>query len=149
MNKQKANEQSQINPFNSYGAGAEAKIRLDEGNSKSRQDPARKIPIPEARMRLQETSQFSTSLEANMTRPTNIIRERSPRVTPFGSPKRQNNPSNSISNNIANQRAKNPFEDDEGYDDTKNPFAEDEKDNADTDKSNPFEEYDNNLNPFA
>lgn len=98
-------------------------------------------------MRLQEANKFSTSLEANITRPTNL-RERSPnKVTPFGSPKKQ---SNAISNNIVNQRAKNPFDDDDdGYDDSKNPFAEDENDGADTDKANPFEEYDNNLNPFA
>lgn len=148
-NRSKQQDQSQANPFNSYGAGAEAKIRIDEGNTtKNRVDPARKIPIPEARMRLQETSKFSTSLEANITRPTNL-RDRSPKVTPFGSPKKQ---SNSIANNIANQqRAKNPFEDDadDGYDDAKNPFAEDEKDSGDADKINRLEEYDNNLNPFA
>ncbi len=138
---------SQINPFDSYGAGAEAKIRIDEGNTaRSRQDPARKIPIPEARMRLQETNKFSSSLEANITRPTNL-RERSPRVTPFGSPKKST--SNSIAQSIANQRAKNPFDEDDGYDDAKNPFAEDDTDAADADKNNPFEEYDNNLNPFA
>lgn len=144
MNKPKPQNQSQINPFNSYGAGAEAKIRMDEGNTaKSRLDTARKIPIPEARMRLQEVNRFSTSLEANITRPPNP-RERSPKVTPFGSPMKQNN---SISSNITNQRAKNPFDDDEGYDDAKNPFADDDKDGAD--KANPLEEYDNNLNPFA
>lgn len=97
-------------------------------------------------MRLQEANKFSTSLEANITRPTNL-RDRSPKVTPFGSPMKQ---SNSISSNIINQRAKNPFDDDDGYDDAKNPFAEDEKDGGDdADKANPFEEYDNNLNPFA
>lgn len=113
---------------------------MDEGN-KSRSGPARKIPIPEARMRLQEANQFSTSLEANITRPANV-RERSPKVTP----KRQ---SNSIASNIANQRAKNPFDDDDSYDDAKNPFADDENDENDADKVKPFEEYDNNLNPFA
>lgn len=140
MNKPRSQDQSQINPFNSYGAGAEAKIRIDEG-IKSRLDPAKRIPIPEGRMRLQEANKFSSSLEANMTRPKDI-REKSP----FGSPKKQ---SNAISKNITNQKAKNPFEDDDGYDDSKNPFADDEKGEADADKNNPFGEYDNNLNPFA
>lgn len=146
VNKAKSQDQSQINPFNNYGAGAEAKIRIDEGNtSQNRLDPAKKIPVPEGRMRLQETNKFASSLEANITRPKDI-REKSPRVTPFGSPKKQ---SNTISKNITNQKVKNPFEDDDGYDDSKNPFADDEKDATETDKNNPFEEYDNNLNPFA
>ncbi|KAJ6646297.1 Vacuolar protein sorting-associated protein 11 like [Pseudolycoriella hygida] len=143
---QRIKDQSQVNPFNNYGAGAEAKIRMDEGSTtKNRLDPARKIPVPEARMRFQEANRFSTSLEANITRPP-VVRDKSPRVTPFGSPKKQ---SNSISKNIVNQRAKNPFEDGDGYDDSKNPFAEDEKDGADAEQGNPFGEYDDNLNPFA
>lgn len=119
---------------------------MDEGKTnKNRQDPARKIPIPEARMRLQETSKFSTSLEANITRPA-IVREKSP-MDRRVSPKR---PAGTISNNLANQRAKNPFDDDDGYDEAKNPFAEDGDDGTDTDrKKNQSEEYDNNLNPFA
>lgn len=135
-----------MNPFNSYGAGAEAKIRIDEGNAtKSRLDPAKRIPIPEGRMRLQEASKFSSSLEANISR-SKDLREKSPKVTPIGSPRKQ---SNAISRNITNQKARNPFEDDEGYDDSKNPFADDEKDELNADVTNPFEEYDNNLNPFA
>lgn len=119
---------------------------MDEGNtSKTRQETAKRIPIPEGRMRLQEASKFSTSLEANITRPIDR-RDKSPKVTPFGSPKRQ---SNSISKNITNHKTKNPFDDDDGYDDSKNPFADDEKDHSETEKNNPFEEYDNNLNPFA
>lgn len=83
-----------------------------------------------------------------MTRPPNM-REKSPRVTPFGSPKRP--PTNTISNSIANPRVKNPFDEDDGYDEAKNPFAEDDDETSDADKKNPFaeEEYDNNLNPFA
>lgn len=96
-------------------------------------------------MRLQEANRFSSSLEANITRPTNL-RDKSPKVTPYGSPKK---PIYSIASNLANQRPKNPFEDDDGYDEAKNPFAEDEQDAVEVDKSNPFEEYDNNLNPFA
>lgn len=52
----------------------------------------------------------------------------------------------------------NPFDDeDDGYDESKNPFADDDEtesfvtadDVKEKDANNPFDEYDNNLNPFA
>lgn len=46
----------------------------------------------------------------------------------------------------------NPFEDEDdiNYDESKNPFAAEDTDHKNTAAAgNPFEEYDNNLNPFA
>ena len=151
------------NPYNQYGAGAESKLRIAEGQniSKAEAKRLREVPIPEGRMRLQETSRYSTSLEANISRaPEHLKRDHSPRYTPNGSLRGEPAASsNAISSNLANtSKPKNPFEEgDEGaYDESKNPFADDEvpaapkKPDVDVDKgSNPFEEYDNNLNPFS
>ncbi|CAK1555893.1 unnamed protein product [Leptosia nina] len=131
-----------------YGPGAEAKLRLQEGQSKqlyvstAAKQMAPKgssvVPVPEGRMRVLEQQQYSSSLEANMTRlePVHEIkRDKVPlRISPTP-----------ISGAISNG---NPFED--TYDEAKNPFAEEEEE--DTDPTNPFAEnddYDKNLNPFA
>lgn len=90
-----------------YGLGAEARIRQMEN---ARNAPAI-IPIPEGRIRLQETNRYSSSLEANITKPSTAD-------------------SWSKTNN---------------YDESKNPFADD-----DSDDNNPFkDDYDKNLNPFS
>lgn len=179
----------QPNPFNQYGAGAESKMRLDEGNVNNNNSSSaayRAVPLSEGRMRIQEQSRYATSLEANISRGTDLMvrnqeRDRSPKyptaggsgvkattTTPTASAavvqSRGISGDGSISSNLVNRKkpstsaAKNPFddEDDTGYDESKNPFA-DETDGAklaaESDKnnkdSNPFDEYDNNLNPFA
>lgn len=86
--------------------------------------------MAEGRMRMQETSKFSSSLEANIS----FVDRRTggggaTKITPSGSPMMK----------AANKsvKAKN-------YDSAKNPFGDDDSEEAD---SKP-KEYDNNLNPF-
>ncbi|CAH4030160.1 unnamed protein product [Pieris brassicae] len=119
----------------SYGPGAEAKLRLQEGQSKqifvsntAKQIPPKGssiVPVPEGRMRVLEQQKYSSSLEAHLTRlePVHVQKDRDSPI------------SSAISNG-------NPFEE---YDETKNPFSEE------SDPTNPFEndDYDKNLNPFA
>lgn len=122
----KKSSSESIDPFTNYKA-IEGRIRQLEGKSKT----PTVIPIPEGRMRLQE-SQYSGSLEANLTRT-------SPKPVSRDLPRR---PSDMLSTNLANRGTK-----DGPYDETKNPFAED--------VNNPFkddeddDDYDKNLNPFV
>lgn len=101
------------------------------------------IPVPEGRMRLMEQQQYSSSLEANITKLEPKIHGHK---SPFASPRvvrKKEEPK--ISSAIAND-SKNPFE--ETYDESKNPFADEET----NDPTNPFgedEDYDKNLNPFS
>ncbi|XP_063625804.1 vacuolar protein sorting-associated protein 11 homolog [Cydia splendana] len=145
----------------SYGPGAEAKLRLQEGQSKqvfvpnATKQVAPKgtsvIPVPEGRMRLIEQQHYSSSLEANISRLEPRVHNPT-RTSPLASPmpNRKMEPkslgqSPKISSAISNGANKNPFE--ETYDDTKNPFADDEND-----PTNPFgedDDYDKNLNPFS
>ncbi|CAH2043358.1 unnamed protein product, partial [Iphiclides podalirius] len=139
-----------------YGPGAEAKLRLQEGQSKQVFVPnaakqmapkgSAVIPVPEGRMRLMEQHQYASSLEANMTKLEPRAHARSSPMTTRrdiqdsnGSPK--------ISSAIANGASKNPFEEDT-YDEAKNPFTDEDN----KDPTNPFAEdddYDKNLNPFS
>ncbi|XP_072944579.1 vacuolar protein sorting-associated protein 11 homolog [Epargyreus clarus] len=138
-----------------YGPGAEAKLRLQEGQSKqvfvanAAKQVAPKgtsvVPVPEGRMRLME--KYSSSLEANMVKLEPQVH--APKSSPFASPstarKNQNDKSQRISAAITND-TKNPFED-ENYDEAKNPFADESND-----ATNPFgedDDYDKNLNPFS
>ncbi|KAI5637569.1 hypothetical protein NE865_09702 [Phthorimaea operculella] len=142
-----------------YGPGAEAKLRQQEGQSKqvyvsnTTKQTAPKgsaiVPVPEGRMRLLEQQRYSSSLEANMNRlEPRIHHKHSPMASPMPSRKEGQSSlasSPKISAAITNN-SKNPFEED-AYDDGKNPFAEE----AD-DPTNPFNEdddYDKNLNPSA
>ncbi|XP_041982097.1 vacuolar protein sorting-associated protein 11 homolog [Aricia agestis] len=132
-------------PLN-YGPGAEAKLRLQEGQSKqmfmsntAKQVPPKGttvIPVPEGRMRVLEQQQYSSSLEANL-KTLEPAKSESPMVH------RKFEEKQKISAVIAND-SKNPF--DENYDESKNPFADE-----DDDSKNPFAEddYDKNLNPFS
>ncbi|XP_052751117.1 vacuolar protein sorting-associated protein 11 homolog isoform X2 [Galleria mellonella] len=147
-----------------YGPGAEAKLRLQEGQSKqvfvantAKQVPAKGttvVPIPEGRMRLLEQQRYSSSLEAHMNKFEPKVHV--PRSSPFESPKSSNKVEEAISAGTSpkisaaiNNTGKNPFE--EEYDESKNPFANDE-DEVINDPTNPFSEdndYDKNLNPFS
>ncbi|KPJ02358.1 Vacuolar protein sorting-associated protein 11-like [Papilio xuthus] len=136
-----------------YGPGAEAKLRLQEGQSKQvfvantvkQQVPkgTAVVPVPEGRMRLLEQQQYSSSLEANMQQLQPKLR-----LSPAANKKFQEpNVSPNISSAIINGANKNPFED-ETYDESKNPFSDDDV----KEPSNPFAEdddYDKNLNPFS
>lgn len=176
----------------SYGPGAEARLRLGEGqvtrtslDSRVGQGDRRNISNvgtivapSEGRMRLEESrssDQYSSSLEANLTQ---NLTESSARITPSparnsplqGSPARgspvpvrnvqplinrivtpHHSPSSrtTIPPKSRNEASKNPFDEDD-YDESKNPFADEES-------MNPFsgdyydddDDYDKNLNPFA
>lgn len=152
------------NPYDQYGVGAESKMRLGEGIESNKVYKA--MPIPEGRMRSSEASRYSSSLEANTTyaRVPITKRETSKFNTPNGSLKavsdRLSKLATTEKQNVA--QPKNPFDEgddvNDDYDESKNPFAEDEsvlkqqksKEQTEPNKVlNPFEEYDNNLNPFA
>ncbi|CAB3253139.1 unnamed protein product [Arctia plantaginis] len=150
---------------NTYGPGAEAKLRLQEGQSKqifvanTAKQVAPKgttvIPMPEGKMRLLEQQRYSSSLEANLNK-LEPVHKPSPYASPIAAKKRfEDKPRSTgvspkiqtISTAISNSSAKNPFEDDP-YDETKNPFADEA-----TDVTNPFndedDDYDKNKNPFS
>ncbi|XP_013140949.1 PREDICTED: vacuolar protein sorting-associated protein 11 homolog [Papilio polytes] len=135
-----------------YGPGAEAKLRLQEGQSKqvyvsssgkqAGAGGAALVPVAEGRMRLLEQQQYSSSLEANLQQ----LRPRRPSPAPSHT-YQDVSMSPKISSAISNGANKNPFEDDT-YDESMNPFCDEEA----KDSSNPFAEdddYDKNLNPFS
>lgn len=145
-----------------YGPGAEAKLRLQEGQSKqifvanTTKQVAPKgttvVPMAEGKMRLLEQQRYSSSLEANLNK-LEPVHKSSPYTSPISGKKKFEEKSNmavspisqNISTAISNGAGKNPFE--EEYDDSKNPFAEET-----TDPTNPFNEtddYDKNYNPFS
>lgn len=147
----------------SYGPGAEARLRLGEGQlTHSGADLPRTIPA-EGRLRLEESrrsDQYSSSLEANLTRNIESTVRTSPaRVSPIATrsyqppinktltPRHSPRTSSTPPLKPRPEPSKNPFEDDD-YDDSKNPFAEQESTNpfADDDED---DDYDKNLNPFA
>lgn len=172
-------------------------MRLDEGNVNNNSSTAgyRAVPLSEGRMRLQEQSRYASSLEANISRGTDLMahhqqqrRDRSPKYSAAGSssgtgsgqtmttaptttavklPSKTISGDGSIISNLATgsasvTRPKNPFDDeddstgyDTGYDESKNPFADETDGDKVADKTvndketRPCVEYDNNLNPFA
>ncbi|XP_046491290.1 vacuolar protein sorting-associated protein 11 homolog isoform X2 [Neodiprion pinetum] len=156
--------------YYAYGAGAEAKLRLGEGRNTNlvtlepryvgSDTPSNVvIPIPEGRLRvLAKPDIYSSSFDTSLSGPTSgtstprssrkgspipirearILNISSPKMSPaqktFIPPKTPIVPLN-------------PFTGD-GYDESKNPFAEDNN----TVEDDPFQEdddYDKNLNPFA
>ncbi|XP_075980170.1 vacuolar protein sorting 11 [Anticarsia gemmatalis] len=144
-----------------YGPGAEAKLRLQEGQSKqifvanATKQVAPKgttvVPMAEGKMRLLEQQRYSSSLEANLNKLEPVHRP-SPYSSPITAKKRfEDKPrstgvSPNISAAITNRASKNPFEEDT-YDEAKNPFADEA-----TDPTNPFnddDDYDKNYNPFS
>lgn len=149
------NQVTQLNPYNAFGPGAESKIRLKETNVRNNNmsSTIRAIPLSEGRMRLQEQSRYSSSLEANISYQTPV----QPKVESSNLKKSKANATNSISRNLVNKtlaKPSNPFDEDDDYDDTKNPFAEEAEAASENVKpnagvGNPFGEYDSNLNPFS
>uniref|UniRef100_A0A1L8DVY0 Vacuolar protein sorting-associated protein 11 homolog n=1 Tax=Nyssomyia neivai TaxID=330878 RepID=A0A1L8DVY0_9DIPT len=127
-------------PISSQNTIAEARLRVQEVQS-SKVD----IPVAEGRMRAQERRRnnvYSSSLEANLT----WRKDPNAKTPPVGSPRRT--AVNAISKNLAIQ-PKNPFDDDAQYDESKNPFADDDDLSVGREAStNPFDDYDSNLNPF-
>jgi hypothetical protein len=131
-------------------------------------EPSRIVPIPEGRMRSQEASRYSNSLDANISRDS-IATNRRPNQSSLNKSSlmgktldaaqaaanvsKRNEPPGATSKAVA----RNPFDDNDSevvpsvrYDETKNPFAdESEEELSKKDDRNPFGEYDNNLNPFS
>lgn len=117
------------------------------------------VPVPEGRMRNQEASRYSSSLEANIGKANTSVGRRiesSPLVKPNSSVRNDN--SVSVSKRTEPHSTHNPFDEDDDdpnkdYDESKNPFSDDIPEEANQDKaqkkSYPFDEYDNNLNPFS
>lgn len=134
-----------------YGAGAESKMRINETltNAKKINDGYREAPIPEGRMRALEQSRYpSTPVEVSNF----LIETKKPKRTQHVASK-----SNVAAANIPSYSTKNPFDDDnDDYDDSKNPFADEVDSNESIPKktkeeeatNNPFGDYDDNLNPF-
>lgn len=160
--KPKAEE---TNPYNIYGPGAEAKIRLNEGKNTSLVKTERRgIDVSNAQSNeflrsIAKPDIYSSSLEANITgsgvssssrenltkgspiqiREAKIMNSSSPKSSPiqksFVPPKAPLVPSN-------------PFKEDD-YDEAKNPFAEDDGNDKNPFKDDADDDYDKNLNPFA
>ncbi|XP_051174547.1 vacuolar protein sorting-associated protein 11 homolog [Leptopilina boulardi] len=150
--------EEKINPYDIYGPGAEAKIRLNEGkNSTLVKSENRRIVDNNDYLRaMTKPDIYSSSLEANISgsggmssslkaspiqiREAKIMNSTSPKLSPvqknFIPPKTPLIPSN------------NPFKDDD-YDEAKNPFAEDDGDDKNPFKNDIDDDYDKNLNPFA
>ncbi|KAK7790409.1 hypothetical protein R5R35_013503 [Gryllus longicercus] len=134
-------------PLHSYGPGAEARIRLGEGqHSQTAQDSRRgggiTVPVPEGRMR-QDEGRPLTTVDLNPV-------AASPPRPPVSRPLVSVPPVQLVQVSAPAISSTNPFEEDESYDEAKNPFAED---NPFTEElsTNPFsedEDYDKNLNPF-
>ncbi|XP_030768032.1 vacuolar protein sorting-associated protein 11 homolog [Sitophilus oryzae] len=122
--------------FKNYGPGAEARIRQME-NSRAQ---VSLDSVSEGRMRMQE-NRYSSSVSSTSSKGTSSqFKPKSYEQKSMLSSSKTEHKRQSIS--------RNPFEDD--YDETKNPFYEDEDDD-DLDKNNPFSEAydcDKNLNPF-
>lgn len=139
-------------------------MRLEEGSNPSYRKanaPYYATPISEGRMRSQEQTRFvppeiikSHEFERRHSKP---IQEKRPNINV------RSITSKSLPTSNAKPVAVNPFDDDDesniDYDESKNPFADDagesskpyiakEISNNDKQASNPFGEYDNNLNPF-
>ncbi|XP_053694260.1 vacuolar protein sorting-associated protein 11 homolog [Sabethes cyaneus] len=152
-------------PYGNYGAGAEARMRQEEGRHAQVRLEAQES---EMRLRLMEQERIRQRNQAALLvqQQLKLRDDRSPKRSPYGSPKPPSTLANypqavtSASGKVAvavapaPAAAKNPFEEEEdsvGYDNTKNPFAVDgaEAKKA-ADAGNPFEqEYDSNLDPFA
>ncbi|XP_008204135.1 vacuolar protein sorting-associated protein 11 homolog isoform X1 [Nasonia vitripennis] len=159
-------KQEQKSNYNSYGPGAEAKIRLTEGKNTAlvkteqrRNDPfSSQSTSSNLLCAINKQDVYSSSLEANIagssfSTPQNSTRKESP--VPIREARIINNPTPKSS---PAEKAfippktpivpSNPFIED--YDESKNPFAEEDDD----DKNNPFkddydDDYDKNLNRFT
>lgn len=163
----KSNLTKPSNSYVPYGPGAESKMRLEETsvkNTNTTNANLRAMPVSEGRMRAQEQSRYSVSLQANISygqqQPSKKYESPHEAFEAVEMPRSVSNKSVTkppITKSIATPKARNPFEEENSYDESKNPFA-DEPDASDdsneqkpnqADGNNPFEEYDNNLNPFS
>lgn len=152
------------NPLNQYGAGAESRMRLEEGNvNNNNRSPAghRNVPLSEGRMRSQEQSRYSSSLEANISRGTDLMarhqqqqRDRSPKYSAASSSSGKtmatptasvaNVPSKAISGDgLISRNLANPKKASASAEKSKNPFDDED------DSLGPDADYDESKNPFA
>lgn len=150
-------------PLINYGAGAEARMRQDEGRNAQVRLEAQES---EMRLRLMEQERIRQRNQAALLaqQQLKLRDDRSPKRSPYGSPKPPSAlvnypqaavvPASGKATAPAAAAAKNPFDEEDdsgGYDNAKNPFAADEPvAKKATETGNPFEqEYDSNLDPFA
>lgn len=115
-------------------------------------ESSRVVPIPEGRMRAQEASRYSNSLEANISN-----RMSSATAASSAMPSYRNVQTTRASTKQSQKVVpKNPFDEDDdaqnAYDETKNPFADEPDAKPITRKAerklNPFDDVDDNSNPF-
>ncbi|XP_055550391.1 vacuolar protein sorting-associated protein 11 homolog [Wyeomyia smithii] len=146
---------SSVKPYTNYGAGAEARMRQEEGRHAQVRLEAQES---EMRLRLMEQERIRQRNQVALLaqQQLKLRDDRSPKRSPYGSPKPASTLANYRPQPAAGKPtpAKNPFDEEEapgGYDNTKNPFAADEPvaKKAAADAGNPFEEYDSSLDPFA
>ena len=131
-----------------YSAGTEGQLRRKEGNS-AIEAAIKVVPIPEGRMRIQESNNFSKSLDANITRIDRRDKIQPKKVTTV--------PAKKVATTVKPvvTGSTNPFgdeDDDNDYDKLKNPFSADDAEEevgGEATSTNPFGEYDDNLNPFS
>lgn len=123
-------------------------------------ESSRKVAIPEGRMRAQEASRYSNSLEANISNragPAFPVASSYRRSDAALSDKRMGTVARNTEPAHKAAAATNPFDEEDDatndYDDAKNPFADgvDAKAQRKDDKVNlnPFDDVDDNSNPFA
>ncbi|XP_058450947.1 vacuolar protein sorting-associated protein 11 homolog [Malaya genurostris] len=150
----------QVDSVANYGAGAEARMRQEEGRHAQVRLEAQES---EMRLRLMEQERIRQRQQAGLLvqQQLKLRDERSPNRSPYGSPKPPVSVANyaqtaaSTNKKPVGSIAKNPFDDEDDsadYDNSKNPFATSETASSKktTDASNPFEqEYDSSIDPFA
>lgn len=157
------------NPYDKFGAGAESKLRLEEvtaANVMKTNASYYAPPVPEGRMRAQETSRYVPSeVKSQDFERRHMKSVPEPRAMPERKvmvPDRKvivpdRKPVAIPASTAPKSVAKNPFDDDDDskddYDESKNPFADDDEDvsskpaensNYDKQSSNPFGDYDSN-----
>lgn len=139
----------------SYGPGAEARIRQEEG-----QRSQMRLEMQENEMRLRLVEQERIRQRQLAQQQLRLRDERSPKRSPFGSPKPPSTLSNYPSQAVKQPSplpptaaaSSNPFgeeEDVSGYDSAMDPFASDDPMPKKPDATHPFETYDSSLDPFA
>lgn len=126
-------------------------------------EPSRVVPIPEGRMRAQEASRYSNSLEANISNRAGLAAVAAAAASSSMTAYRRSDhvlpekAANSARNQEQQSRAvaKNPFDEEDvtnDYDESKNPFADETDGNIlrkDEKNRNPFDDVDDNSNPFS
>lgn len=141
-------------------------MRLNEfgvNNNNTSNSNLRVMPIPEGRMRLQEQSRYAVSLQANISygqQSSTKKYESSPHEAYEAVEVPRSLSNKPIAKPISKRpptKPNNPFDDEDSYDESKNPFADESDGNDDSNDRKPnnrnsgnrSKDYDSNLNPFS